>query len=130
VYGVRQQPIVGEQNMPSLRQPLKNPNTWLVIILSLVILGLLDAARLPADQITGHLFVGGVRLYQRYVRPVVSHHVRCRYHPSCSDYSIGAVQKHGIGSGLFLTMKRLFSCTRDVPLGTFDPVPSADEGQG
>jgi len=46
--------------------------------------------------------------------------VACRYRPTCSEYSIQAVERYGIGRGLFLTVKRLASCTNDVPMGTVD----------
>ena len=49
--------------------------------------------------------------------------IACRYDPTCSVYSIQAVQKYGIRWGLVLSVKRLLSCTRSVPFGTFDPVP-------
>jgi uncharacterized protein len=49
--------------------------------------------------------------------------VACRYTPTCSVYSIQAVEKHGIRRGLVLSAKRLLSCDRSVPSGTPDPVP-------
>ncbi|WP_449421081.1 membrane protein insertion efficiency factor YidD [Piscirickettsia litoralis] len=35
---------------------------------------------------------------------------RCRFYPSCSQYSIEAIQKHGLVYGIFLTIKRLLCC--------------------
>ena len=46
----------------------------------------------------------------------------CRFHPSCSDYALQAVDKHGAGKGLILAFKRLARCH---PWGDHghDPVP-------
>jgi len=47
---------------------------------------------------------------------------RCRYTPTCSEYSIQAIEKHGAFKGGVLTIKRIFSCH---PCGGdgHDPVP-------
>lgn len=47
---------------------------------------------------------------------------RCRYTPSCSEYGLQAIKKHGPYKGLWLTIKRLSSCH---PWGGHghDPVP-------
>ena len=46
----------------------------------------------------------------------------CRYLPTCSEYSITALQEHGLILGLYYATKRIFSCH---PLGGHghDPVP-------
>jgi len=46
----------------------------------------------------------------------------CRYYPSCSSYSIEALQKHGLLKGLWLTLKRILRCNPFFP-GGYDPVP-------
>ncbi len=46
----------------------------------------------------------------------------CRYHPSCSAYAIGAVQKYGAIKGGWLAIKRLLRCHPWGGSG-FDPVP-------
>ena len=47
---------------------------------------------------------------------------RCRYTPSCSDYGLQSIKKHGPYKGLWLTVKRLSRCH---PWGGYgdDPVP-------
>lgn len=47
---------------------------------------------------------------------------RCRYYPTCSEYSIEAVREYGVRRGLVLTVTRIKSCTINVPLGTHDPL--------
>ena len=97
------------------------------ILLLLVLVGGLalaaDVSRLPANQLTARSYIGCVRIYQAVGRPLLKGKVACRYRPTCSDYSIAAVQRHGTLRGLVLTYKRIRSCTNDVPMGTVDPVP-------
>ncbi len=47
---------------------------------------------------------------------------QCRYLPTCSDYAIQAVEKHGAIKGGWLAMKRLLRCHPWGGSG-FDPVP-------
>lgn len=82
-----------------------------------------DVCRPPGSQITGKMYVGMVHIYQVVGRPLLKGKVACRFRPTCSDYSIAAVEKHGTVRGLFLTCKRLVSCQNSVPMGTADPVP-------
>jgi putative membrane protein insertion efficiency factor len=97
-----------------------------LIILSTVLLFQLsltiDVFRQPGSQLSGKLYVAAVHAYQAVGRPLLEGRVACRFRPTCSDYSIAAVEKHGIIPGLVLTSKRLISCTNDVPMGTPDPV--------
>ena len=46
----------------------------------------------------------------------------CRFFPSCSEYSREAIETHGAGRGLWLTVRRLLRCRPFGPSG-FDPVP-------
>lgn len=110
--------------MPSLRQCLRRPETYLLGLFVLVVSAALDSFRSPAGQVTARLYVGAVRLYQAIGRPLLKGRIECRYCPPCSDYSIEAVEKHGIRHGLVLTFTRINSCQTDVPFGTLDPVPA------
>ena len=66
---------------------------------------------------------------QYFIRPVSSRFVRCRYRPSCSQYSVQAVEMYGFPTGIWLTTKRLLRCVPWVPFGTYDPVPPPARGQ-
>lgn len=46
----------------------------------------------------------------------------CKYYPSCSNYAVEAVTKHGARRGFVLAAKRLMRC-RPFTKGGFDPVP-------
>ena len=120
--------------MPALRRLSKRPEPYLAAV-ALVALGIaLDATR-PADsQVTASLYIRAVHAYQRFGRPVANRYIRCRYNPTCSEYSIQAVQKYGIARGMVMTLRRLSSCQKSVKMGTRDPVadlhgmPSLDHG--
>ncbi|HXZ43575.1 MAG TPA: membrane protein insertion efficiency factor YidD [archaeon] len=58
--------------------------------------------------------------YQRWLRPALP--MACRFYPSCSDYAIRAIERHGTLRGLRLAIGRLLRCNPLHP-GGFDPVP-------
>jgi putative membrane protein insertion efficiency factor len=66
------------------------------------------------------LFIIPVRMYQLMISPLIPG--ACRFHPSCSEYMIQAIKKHGVIKGIALGMKRIGRCH---PLGGsgYDPVP-------
>ena len=109
--------------MSTLPESLWQRRFWVAALAALIVLVLLDSSRRPADQYTASAYVGGVRVYQALGRPIIKPVCKCRYLPSCSEYSIEAVQTHGIRYGLFLTARRIASCNGSVRLGTWDPVP-------
>ena len=45
---------------------------------------------------------------QRFISPAIPQ--RCKYHPSCSQYSVTAVRRYGILRGLILSAWRLLRC--------------------
>jgi uncharacterized protein len=107
--------------MSTLWSGLRKPTTYLFVLCVLLLLGMLDSFKQPKSQITARLYEGAVGVYQHYVRPLSSRYIRCRYRPTCSEYSLEAVHRYGIRYGLVLTVKRLASCTLAVPLGTQAP---------
>jgi uncharacterized protein len=113
--------------MSTLGERLWRRRFGLAALTALVVLVLLDSSRPPADQSTSEAYVGSVRVYQAVGRPVIRPFCTCRYLPTCSEYSVEAVKTHGFRYGMYLTARRLCSCTGAVPLGTWDPVPPADE---
>ena len=61
-----------------------------------------------------------IRLYKRWISPGLGHN--CRFTPTCSEYSIQAIQVHGCLKGLLLAAWRIARCN---PFGRwgYDPVP-------
>ena len=110
--------------MSAVRQRLKNPRTRVLLVsILLVVAAGADSFRPPDRQITAKINIAAVNGYQRWGRPISKKFIRCRYRPTCSVYSIEAVEKYGIRKGLVLTTKRLIACQPSVPDGTPDPVP-------
>ena len=66
------------------------------------------------------IIIAFIKLYQFTISPFLK--TNCRYLPTCSEYSITALQEHGLILGLYYATKRIFSCH---PLGGrgHDPVP-------
>lgn len=63
-----------------------------------------------------------VRLYQGMLSPLLPG--ACRYTPSCSEYGLQALRRHGAFRGGWLTLRRFLSCH---PWGGHghDPVPES-----
>lgn len=66
------------------------------------------------------LFVAPIRFYRRFVSPLLP--PACRYTPTCSQYAIEALRKHGPLKGLYLAVRRLLRCHPWGGSG-YDPVP-------
>ena len=65
---------------------------------------------------------GLIRVYQLTLSSLMGR--RCRYLPTCSDYTDEAISRHGLWPGLWMGLARI---TRCHPLGGdgLDPVPEA-----
>jgi len=61
-----------------------------------------------------------IRGYQRLLSPLLP--PSCRFYPSCSQYALDAVTRHGALKGGWLAARRLARCHPFHP-GGFDPVP-------
>lgn len=64
--------------------------------------------------------LGLMRAYKIVLSPYLPR--ACRFEPTCSEYAMGALKRHGWLKGMALALKRLLRCH---PLGGsgFDPVP-------
>ncbi|MCF8254552.1 MAG: membrane protein insertion efficiency factor YidD [Bacteroidia bacterium] len=61
-----------------------------------------------------------IKLYQGLISPLLPN--ACRYTPTCSEYTVEAIEKHGVLRGIWLGVKRIGRCH---PWGGHghDPVP-------
>jgi putative membrane protein insertion efficiency factor len=102
---------------------LKKPQFWLVFFGLLTLLVFSDTCRAPARQISVRIYCVLVDGY-RWTKTELHLHPRCRFVPSCSQYSQEAVRRFGFWKGIKLTYLRLDRCRPSVPEGTYDPVPA------
>ena len=65
------------------------------------------------------IIVSAIGLYRRFVSPMVPAY--CRYWPTCSDYTLQAVQKYGVLKGLMMGAWRVTRCN-PLAKGGIDPV--------
>jgi uncharacterized protein len=119
----QQTPAIEPKMSPLWSRCLRNPGLYLGIVLLFFALFTVDALRPPQDQYSVALFRLSVREYHQYLHPFTGKFIRCRYRPTCSRYAVLAVQKYGIAKGLVLAIRRISSCRKSVPMGTYDPVP-------
>lgn len=74
-----------------------------------------------------YLLIGFLKLYRLLISPLYGQ--VCKFYPSCSAYSLEAVQTHGAWKGSILTVKRLGRC-HPWSAGGYDPVPDAHVHRG
>jgi hypothetical protein len=70
--------------------------------------------------ITTSVLILLVRAYQRVVSPLFP--AACRYTPSCSEYAVQALRRHGLVRGLWYAAARVVRC-HPWAAGGHDPVP-------
>jgi len=75
-----------------------------------------------AASLPGRLLVLLARVYQATLSPIVGR--QCRFFPTCSQYFIEAVQKHGALRGLQMGARRILRC-HPFSTGGYDPPPPA-----
>jgi putative membrane protein insertion efficiency factor len=61
-----------------------------------------------------------IKFYQYAISPMLVSH--CRFTPTCSQYAVEALRKHGALKGLWLSVRRISRCRPRNP-GGYDPIP-------
>src|SRR5690625_3840984 len=79
---------------------------------------------LPGPGLVGRLGRGllttPIRFYQVAISPYRNR--TCRYYPTCSQYALTALKRHGVFKGTYLAARRLLRCHPWTP-GGVDHVP-------
>lgn len=75
---------------------------------------------LSLRRLVRHIFLLPVYFYRACISPMLP--PACRYVPTCSQYAVEAVMKHGILRGGWLALKRILRCHPWGGSG-YDPVP-------
>lgn len=71
-------------------------------------------------KVLGMVFILPIRFYQRCISPLTP--PACRFTPTCSQYAVEAIRKHGPFKGFWLAVKRISRCHPWGGSG-YDPVP-------
>jgi len=66
-----------------------------------------------------YILIFFIKIYQKAISPFYP--LRCRFTPTCSEYTIQALKKYGVFKGLYLGIKRIARC-RPSCKGGFDPL--------
>lgn len=66
-----------------------------------------------------------IRLYRYTLSPFLGNN--CRFYPTCSEYALEAVERHGAWKGLWLALRRIGRC-HPWHEGGVDPVPGPAPG--
>jgi len=75
------------------------------------------------------LLIKFIKGYKYMISPFLGQ--SCRYLPTCSEYSIDALEEYGFFKGLYMSIKRILSCHPIKFLGGregFDPVKKRNKG--
>lgn len=67
------------------------------------------------------LLIGAVRGYRLLLKPWLGN--ACRFEPTCSAYTLDALQQHGAAAGTYLAARRIVRC-QPWCHGGCDPVPA------
>ena len=70
------------------------------------------------------LLIWLIRGYRRVISPLYP--PTCRFHPTCSQYAIEAVDRFGPIRGSWMAIRRILRCHPFHP-GGYDPVPPVEE---
>ncbi len=66
------------------------------------------------------ILIAMLRFYKRSISPLLPD--ACIYTPTCSEYAMEAIEKHGVWKGCLLAAWRLLRCN-PFAKGGYDPVP-------
>ena len=63
-----------------------------------------------------------INFYKKYISKIIEQlGIKCKYYPTCSDYTKQAIEKYGFLKGCFLGFKRILKCN-PFSKGGYDPL--------
>ena len=63
-----------------------------------------------------------IELYQKHISLwLESKNIRCKFYPTCSEYTKQAIEKYGVVKGVGLGIKRILKCN-PFSKGGYDPL--------
>lgn len=68
-----------------------------------------------------------IKLYQKTLSPnhgILKHYpgvYKCKFHPTCSEYTYKAIEKYGVFKGFFISLNRILRC-HPWSDGGYDPL--------
>lgn len=65
------------------------------------------------------ILINVILFYRKFISPLKA--PSCRFYPTCSQYAMSAVEKHGALKGGYLSLKRILKCHPFHP-GGYDPL--------
>lgn len=71
-------------------------------------------------KIIGWILILPIQFYRKCISPLTP--PSCRFTPTCSEYAVLAIRRHGPVKGLWLAIKRILRCRPGGGHG-YDPVP-------
>lgn len=71
-------------------------------------------------NIAQKITIGMVKVYKKFISPLFPK--KCRFYPTCSEYTIEAIKTFGATKGIFMGMARIGRCNH-FSKGGYDPVP-------
>ncbi|MXW02006.1 MAG: membrane protein insertion efficiency factor YidD [Holophagales bacterium] len=79
-------------------------------------------ARPPENQLSARAADALIDVYQATVSPLLTRvGVRCRFQPTCSEYTRATIRDRGLAAGSLQGLVRLVRCGPWTPAGTVDP---------
>ena len=68
------------------------------------------------------IFIFIIKMYKKTISPIISAcGIHCKYYPTCSEYTMQAIDKYGCIKGSFLGVKRILKCN-PFSKGGYDPL--------
>ncbi len=63
-----------------------------------------------------------IKIYKKTLSPILDFlGIKCKYYPTCSEYTMQAIEKYGVIKGCLLGIKRILKCN-PFSKGGYDPL--------